>query len=75
MAYTTYELMWIYSLEEMSVFCNKPIMTHCEYQASMCIANNPVFSRAKHKKVDCHFIGHMVIHLIVTSFDVLLSPE
>ena len=71
MAHTACEMLWVKSIvQEMGFSSAKPMKMFCDNQATMYIANNPVFhERTKHIEVDCHFIRDMVMRKqIVTSF-------
>ena len=56
MAHTLCELMWIkHLLEELRFVVKLPMTMHCDNQATIYIASNPVFhERTKHIEVDCH---------------------
>ena len=56
MAHTSCELMWIkHSLKELRFVVKLPMTTHCDNQAAIYIASNPMFhERTKHIEVDCH---------------------
>jgi hypothetical protein len=62
MASTACELIWLkLLLEDLGIQCKPPIQLHCDNQAAMHIAANPVFhERTKHIEVDCHFVRHQV---------------
>lgn len=62
MASTACELIWLKALlSDMGIQSSKPITLHCDNQAAMHIAANPVFhERTKHIEVDCHFVRHQV---------------
>ena len=62
MASTACELIWLkLLLEDLGIQCKPPIFLHCDNQAAMHIAANPVFhERTKHIEVDCHFVRHQV---------------
>ena len=52
------ELVWFERLlSELDVQCSLPIHVHCDSQAAVHIAKNPVFhERTKHIEIDCHFV-------------------
>lgn len=58
MAAATSEIVWLKALlEEMGFPTIAPILLHCDNQAALHIAANPVFhERTKHIEVDCHFV-------------------
>ena len=58
-AHTSCELMWIkHLLEELRFVVKLPMTMHCDNQAAIYIASNPVFhERTKHIEVDCHIVG------------------
>jgi hypothetical protein len=62
MASTACELIWLKTLlGDLGILCNVPITLHCDNQAAMHIAANPVFhERTKHIEVDCHFVRNQV---------------
>ena len=62
MAATACELIWLkILLADLGIMCALPIVLHCDNQAAMHIAANPVFhERTKHIEVDCHFIRNQV---------------
>jgi hypothetical protein len=62
MASTACELIWLKTLlGDLGISCNVPITLHCDNQAAMHIAANPVFhERTKHIEVDCHFVRNQV---------------
>ncbi|XP_058099004.1 uncharacterized mitochondrial protein AtMg00810-like [Magnolia sinica] len=71
MAHATCELVWLRNLlEELGYPPSGPIPLHCDNQAAIHIARNPVFhERTKHIEVDCHFIREKVASKeIVTPF-------
>ena len=56
MAHTSCELMWIkHLLEKLKFVVKLPMTMHCDNQAAIHIASNPMFpEQTKHIKVDCH---------------------
>jgi len=56
MAHISCELMWIKQLlEELKFVVKVPISMHCDNQAAIHIASNPVFhEQTKHIEVDCY---------------------
>lgn len=64
MALTTTELIGVKNLlGELGFTYNEPLPMHCDNQAAIYIANNPVFhERTKHIEVDCHFIRECVLN-------------
>ena len=58
MAHTTCEVVWLKSfLEEIGFSVQLPMPLHCDNQAAIHIASNPVFhERTKHIEVDCHLV-------------------
>ncbi|XP_020960529.1 uncharacterized protein LOC107647274 [Arachis ipaensis] len=64
MAKTTRELIWIKDiLSSLHVSQPAPIRLHCDSQAALHIAKNPVFhERTKYIEVDCHFVRNEIIH-------------
>ncbi|GKV24575.1 hypothetical protein SLEP1_g34168 [Rubroshorea leprosula] len=70
MASTVSELLWLKGLlKTLGVDTFQPMQLHCDNQAAIHIATNPVFhERTKHIKLDCHFIRHWIqVGLIKTS--------
>lgn len=63
MATTTCELKWLKGiLSNLGVIHAKPMHLHCDSQAALHIAKNPVFhERTKHIEVDCHFVRDEVL--------------
>ena len=57
-AKTACELIWLRSLARELGFNEKePMQMHCDNQAAIYIASNPVFhERTRHMEVDCHFV-------------------
>jgi hypothetical protein len=62
MASTTCELLWLRQLLlDLMVPLSSPIPLHCDNQAAMHIARNPVFhERSKHIEIDCHLVRDRV---------------
>ena len=61
MAHTSCEFMWIKHLLKELRFVVKPMTMHCDNQATIYIASNPVFHKlTKHIKVDCHITWEKV---------------
>ncbi|KAL6142291.1 hypothetical protein ACLB2K_060574 [Fragaria x ananassa] len=62
MTSTSCEIIWLkVLLGDLGIVCTQPISLHCDNQAAMHIAVNPVFhERTKHIKVDCHFVRNQV---------------
>lgn len=58
MAIATSELIWLRTfLVFFGVLHDKPMNLHCDNQAALHIAANPVFhERTKHIEIDCHFV-------------------
>ena len=58
MAHTASEMLWVRSLlRDLGIDVSTPMQMFCNNQATIFIANNPVFhERTKHIEVDCHFI-------------------
>ena len=63
MATTTCELTWIiHLLQDLHVKHDKLVLLHCDNQAALHIATNPVFhERSKHIEVDCHVVRNKII--------------
>jgi len=63
MATTTCELKWLKGiLSNLGIDHGKPMIIHCDSQAAMHIAKNPVFhERTKHIEVDCHFVRNEIL--------------
>ncbi|CAM8961061.1 unnamed protein product [Rhodiola kirilowii] len=56
------EVLWLVRLlGDMRVHVSPPVPIHCDNQAAIHIARNPVFhERTKHVEIDCHFVRHHV---------------
>jgi hypothetical protein len=63
MATTTCELKWLKGiLTNLGIDHDKPMIVHCDSQAALHIAKNPVFhERTKHIEVDCHFVRNEIL--------------
>ena len=63
MVAATSELIWICSLlASLRVFVKLPMSLFCDNRRHCIIAKNPVFyERAKHNKIDCHFIWERIL--------------
>ncbi|KAL0309234.1 UNVERIFIED_CONTAM: Retrovirus-related Pol polyprotein from transposon RE2 [Sesamum radiatum] len=63
MAHTTREILWLKNLlKELGFMYDDPVPMHCDNQAAIHIASNPVFhERTKHIEVDCHFIHEAIL--------------
>jgi len=66
MANATDEVVWIRNLLlSLGVFVPMAQL-HCDNQAAIHIANNPVFyERTKHIEVDCHFVRERILSGII----------
>ena len=62
MAHTSCEFMWIkHLLKELRFVVKLPMTMHCDNQATIYIASNPVFHKqTKHIEVDCHITQEKV---------------
>ncbi|KAL0415349.1 UNVERIFIED_CONTAM: Retrovirus-related Pol polyprotein from transposon RE1 [Sesamum latifolium] len=63
MAHTTSEVLWLKNLlTELGFMYDDPIPMHCDNQAAIHIASNPIFhERTKHIEVDCHFVREAIM--------------
>ena len=77
MASTACEILWLkILLSDLGIKSNKPIVLHCDNQAAMHIAANPVFhERTKHIEVDCHFVRHQVQSNVLTTAYIRSSDQ
>ncbi|XP_019058216.1 PREDICTED: uncharacterized protein LOC109116727 [Tarenaya hassleriana] len=68
MANTTSEIIWLKTLlGELRLDSTSPVTLHCDNQAAIHIATNPVFhERTKHIEVDCHFIREKILQGIIS---------
>ena len=76
MASTCCELTWLrYLLTDLCIPVSNPIPLHCDNQAALHIAKNPVFhERTRHIEMDCHFIRDKIQKgEIVTQY--VISPQ
>lgn len=71
MAHATSEIIWLRNLLAcLQVQCDSPTLLHCDNQAALHLAANPVYhERTKHIEVDCHFIReHIQCKAISTAY-------
>lgn len=71
MAHATSEIIWLRNLLScLQVQCDSPTLLHCDNQAALHLAANPVYhERTKHIEVDCHFIReHIQSKAISTAY-------
>ena len=69
MAHTSCEIMWIkHLLEELRFVVKLPMTMHCDNQAAIYIASNPVFhEQTKHIEVDCHITQEKVENGVIAT--------
>ena len=69
MTHTSCELMWIkHLLEKLRFVVKLPMTMHCDNQATIYIASNPVFhEQTKHIEVDCHITREKVENGLITT--------
>ncbi len=62
MAHIASKMLWVRSLlRDLGIDVSTPMQMFCDNQATIFIANNPVFhERTKYIKVDCHFIQDLL---------------
>ncbi|PNX56197.1 putative copia-type protein, partial [Trifolium pratense] len=72
MAHATSEIIWLRRLlAHLQVEFDSPTILHCDNQAAIHLASNPVFhERTKHIEVDCHFIREFVSKGIISTVHV-----
>ncbi|KAL0324978.1 UNVERIFIED_CONTAM: Retrovirus-related Pol polyprotein from transposon RE2 [Sesamum radiatum] len=63
MAHTTSEILGLKNLlKELGFMYNDPVPMHCDNQAAIHIASNPIFhERPKHIEVDCNFVHEAIM--------------
>jgi hypothetical protein len=69
MAYTLKELKWLKALlKDLGVHHSSPMKLHCDSEAAIHIAANPVFhERTKHIESDCHKVRDAVLDKLITT--------
>lgn len=69
MASATCEIIWLRGLlADMGIFLDLPTVLHCDNQAALHIAANPLYhERTKHIEVDCHFIREKIRDKSITT--------
>ena len=62
------ELVWLERLlDELTFKCSLPIHVHCDSQAAVHIAKNPIFHEGtKHIEIDCHFVRTKIQQGLIT---------
>ncbi|KAK4406558.1 Retrovirus-related Pol polyprotein from transposon RE2 [Sesamum angolense] len=77
MAHTTSEILWLKNLlKELGFMYDDPVPMHCDNQATIHIASNPVFhERTKHIEVDCHFVREAILSQKICTPFTLQSKE
>ncbi|CAL9019265.1 unnamed protein product [Prunus brigantina] len=69
MAHATCEITWLrYLLQDFQVNIQEPAVLHCDNQAALHIAANPVFhERTKHIELDCHLVREKIQSGMITA--------
>ena len=69
MANTCLELTWLrYIFQDLNVQLSEPTLLHCDNQAALHIAANPVFQeRTKNIEIDCHIVQEKLEAAIIKS--------
>ncbi|CAL2241017.1 unnamed protein product [Prunus armeniaca] len=69
MAHATCEITWLrYLLQDFQVNIQEPDVLHCDNQAALHIATNPVFhERTKHIELDCHLVREKIQFGMITA--------
>ncbi|KAJ0852480.1 putative RNA-directed DNA polymerase [Helianthus annuus] len=77
MCSSTCELMWLKNLlSELNVICSLPMVLHCDSEAAMSIAANPVFhERTKHFELDLHFLREKVANGVINPIKVVSEKQ
>lgn len=69
MAITACEITWLRGLlTDMGLIFDSPTVLHCDNQAALHIASNPLYhERTKHIEIDCHFIREKIRDNIIST--------